>query len=186
MFNFTSSCPNECLLRGTTRWETRDVCGVLADTRINFVSRWIRLMRAALASSSSSSFYNHIERKSSIFKTEAHTVKDIRSNGKRVSIGINDIKHTFCFRRTILSSLMSLSWETGLIPCLSCSSSSLSWRISFWYFLINDFSSIICIFYSVRNKVRTFSVDMHRENSCNYDLVLCGLNFDMLCTMGKF
>lgn len=51
--------------------------------------------------------------------------------------------HTFCFRSTKSSPAMSFRGGTVTIPLFSCSNSSFKLRISLWYFLMSDFSSII-------------------------------------------
>lgn len=56
--------------------------------------------------------------------------------------------HTFCFRSTISSSPLFVRRGTT-IPLFNWSNSSFKLRISFWYFLISDFSSIICIFHKI-------------------------------------
>ena len=51
---------------------------------------------------------------------------------------------TFCFQRMTLSSVASFEGVPESILLFSWSSSSFNWQISFWYFFIKDFSSIIC------------------------------------------
>lgn len=69
----TSSSPKECLLLGPGRWGILDDGEAFVDTRINFVSRCILPIKAALASSSCSNLDCNLTWPSSSFTNQATT-----------------------------------------------------------------------------------------------------------------
>jgi len=115
------------------------------ETSMSLVSLWILLIRAALASSSSSSLdciftwpsSNYSMENKEWFVSENKTIKWKQHNNIQKKKTRKNFK-TFCLKLRISSWLTPAS-----IPCLNWSSSCLRLEISFWYFLIKDFSSII-------------------------------------------
>ena len=174
IYNLTSSSPKECLLLGPGCGENLEVGVAFVETRISFVSLCILASKADLASSSCSSLDCNLTLPSSSFSYDEQTIvrrihqqkrkcymvqnylilhnaSDTRAAQDKMSYiesrtNSATIKQffTFCFQRIILSSSASFNGVPVIIPIFSCSSSSFNLRISFWYFFIKDFSSIIC------------------------------------------
>lgn len=81
--------------------------------------------------------------------------------------------HTFCFKRKISSSSLSFICGTVTMPLFNCSNSSFKQRISFWYFLISDFSSIICMLTAkVRKTIINLSYSANTFKSIPYFVLL--------------
>ena len=110
--------------------------------------------------------------------------------GRRKGRNLTQNKDTFCFRSTISSSPTSFSWGRVTMPLFNWSNSSFKQRISFWYFLMSDFSSIICEF--MLSVTRSFNKDNfnNEDNSQAYTLFcdawisICfarWTNFKVLC-----